>query len=92
MAKGNYHKVRPEKYTVYCPFNSLKRWVKHFPKEESQYKTHPCLVTATQSQFQLIHSAHVGQGVLDTLNTSGELCDNLVDKVLIKRRYPFNQD
>ena len=35
----------------------------HIPKEESQYKTHSCLVTATQSQFQLIHAAHVGQGV-----------------------------
>ena len=34
--------------------------MQHFPKEESHYKTHPCLVTATQ--FQLIHAADVGQG------------------------------
>ena len=40
-----------EKYTMYCPLNYVKRWMQYFPKEESQYKTHSCLVTATQSQF-----------------------------------------
>ena len=59
-AQETYPKVCEEECSVYYPLHlpaSIELWqaagAQPSPKVESQYNTHPCLMTATQ--FQLIH-------------------------------------